>query len=395
MKETVETMSHAPQQQPQQAGEKTIQSLSFTTRIARPSVLITLVIITVLSLALAVFWGTQYSASGPDPKAQSQVVIPVWAQVEERAVSDALSVAGTTKAGETAPISTRTQGEALLVHQAQAPGNVLAPGDFLGFVGADPIFVLNGPLPLYRDMAAGDNGDDVLAFQKALNNAGYSVPETSVVDEATLNALTRLYRKHLTNIPADGIDHVARSNFAVLPAGSHKITAVAAVGTLVNDGNPIATVETSETFAEATVELSQANKLSVGQRITLKSSVGTVPGSIASIGALQNDGAKGAVKTIRFSADDSSKLVPGQSISISGEGDTSKVLAVPLTALRQEAGSSYVLIEKNGSSTASPNAKDPGAKPDNERVNVQVLRTANGYAAISADLKPGTKVLLS
>ncbi|MDO5750808.1 MAG: hypothetical protein Q4P78_06340 [Rothia sp. (in: high G+C Gram-positive bacteria)] len=392
-------MSHAPQatstRETPQAGEKASRALSFTTRIARPSVLITLVIITVLSLALAVFWGTRYSATGPDPKSQAQVVIPVWAQAEERAVSDALAVAGTTKAGETAPIITRTQGEALLVHQAQAPGNILTPGDFLGFVGADPVFVLNGPLPLYRDMAAGDNGDDVLAFQKSLNNAGYSVPESGTVDDATLNALTRLYRKHLTNIPADGIDHVARSNFAVLPAGSHKITAVASVGALVNEGNPIATVETSETFAEATVELSQANKLSVGQRVTLKSSVGTVPGSIASIGALQNDGSKGAVKTIRISADDSTKLVPGQSVSVSGEGDTTKVLAVPMTALRQEAGASYVLIEKNGSSTARPNSKDPGAKPDSERVDVQVLRTANGYAAISGNITPGTKVLLS
>jgi len=52
-----------------------------------------------------------------------------------------------------------------------------AAGAFIGIIGADPVFVLEGPLPLYRDLNLGDNGDDVLAFQKALNSAGYATAQ--------------------------------------------------------------------------------------------------------------------------------------------------------------------------------------------------------------------------
>ena len=75
-------------------------------------------------------------------------MIPVWAKVEERTVSEGLAIAGTTKAGETAPISARTNGEPVLVYQNQKPGNVLKAGDFIRIIGADPVCVLDGPLPL-------------------------------------------------------------------------------------------------------------------------------------------------------------------------------------------------------------------------------------------------------
>ena len=43
--------------------------------------------------------------------------------------------------------------------RTRSPGNVLKAGDFIGIIGADPVFVLEGPLPLYRDLNLGDNGD--------------------------------------------------------------------------------------------------------------------------------------------------------------------------------------------------------------------------------------------
>ena len=107
---------------------------------------------------------------------------------------------------------------------------MLKAGDFIGIIGADPVFVLEGPLPLYRDLNLGDNGDDVLAFQKALNSAGYATAQSGTVTEDTLDAVTRLHRTHLTGVPSDGVTTIARSNYAILPGGSHTVTAVAAVG---------------------------------------------------------------------------------------------------------------------------------------------------------------------
>lgn len=362
----------------------------FSERIARPRVLLLLAILAVGSLMLSFYLGTRYAATGPDPTVQAKTVIPVWAKVEERTVSEGLAIAGTTKAGETAPISARTNGEPVLVYQNQKPGNVLKAGDFIGIIGADPVFVLEGPLPLYRDLNLGDNGDDVLAFQKALNSAGYATAQSGTVTEDTLEAVTRLHRAHLTGVPGEGVTSIARSNYAILPGGSHTVTAVAAVGQLISDGNPIASVETSEPYVESSVELAVANKLKAGDRISLRTSTGSVEGTITSIGELQNDPTKGAAKSVRFNADDPSKLTPGQSASITSKGNTSTTLAVPTTAVRQDSQGTYVLVEKGGSSTST--SKEA---PATERVNVEVLRTAGGYAAINANLSAGQKVLVS
>ena len=362
----------------------------FSERIARPRVLLLLAILAIGSLMLSFYLGTRYAATGPDPAVQAKTVIPVWAKVEERTVSEGLAIAGTTKAGETAPISARTNGEPVLVYQNQKPGNVLKAGDFIGIIGADPVFVLEGPLPLYRDLNLGDNGDDVLAFQKALNSAGYATAQSGTVTEDTLDAVTRLHRAHLTGVPSEGVTSIARSNYAILPGGSHTVTAVAAVGQLISDGNPIASVETSEPYVESSVELAVANKLKAGDRVSLRTSTGSVEGTITSIGELQNDPSKGAAKSVRFSADDPNKLTPGQSASITSKGNTSTTLAVPTTAVRQDSQGTYVLVEKGGSSTST--SKDA---PATERVNVEVLRTAGGYAAINANLSTGQKVLVS
>ena len=67
-----------------------------------------------------------------------------------------------------------------------------------------------GPLPLYRDLNLGDNGDDVLAFQKALNSAGCSTVQSGTVTEDTLDAVTRLHRAHLTGVPSEGVTTIAR-----------------------------------------------------------------------------------------------------------------------------------------------------------------------------------------
>ena len=362
----------------------------FSERIARPRVLLLLAILAIGSLMLSFYLGTRYAATGPDPAVQAKTVIPVWAKVEERTVSEGLAIAGTTKAGETAPISARTNGEPVLVYQNQKPGNVLKAGDFIGIIGADPVFVLDGPLPLYRDLHLGDNGDDVLAFQKALNSAGYATAQSGTVTEDTLDAVTRLHRAHLTGVPSEGVTSIARNNYAILPGGSHTVTAVAAVGQLISDGNPIASVETSEPYVESSVELSVANKVKAGDRVSLRTSTGSVEGTITSIGELQNDPSKGVAKSVRFSADDSCKLTPGQSASITSKGNTSTTLAVPTTAVRQDSQGTYVLVEKGGSSTST--SKDA---PATERVNVEVLRTAGGYAAINANLSTGQKVLVS
>ena len=63
----------------------------FSERIARPRVLLLLAILAIGSLMLSFYLGTRYAATGPDPAVQAKTVIPVWAKVEERTVSEGLA----------------------------------------------------------------------------------------------------------------------------------------------------------------------------------------------------------------------------------------------------------------------------------------------------------------
>ena len=116
------------------------------------------------------------------------------------------------------------------------------------------------------------------------------------------------------------------------------------------------------------MNLAVANKLKVGDRVSLRTSTGSVEGTITSIGELQNDPSKGAAKSVRFSADDPSKLTPGQSASITSKGNTSTTLAVPTTAVRQDSRHPTCWLKR---AEAPPRpARDA---PATERVNVEVL----------------------
>lgn len=100
--------------------------------------------------------------------------VPVYAKVENRIVDDRLAFSGVIKSGPAVPIQIDLEGqEPIVVRQTLQAGEALKWGDLAGVVSGKPYFVLPGPLPLYRDLSLGDEGDDVSALQRALMRVGY------------------------------------------------------------------------------------------------------------------------------------------------------------------------------------------------------------------------------
>ena len=69
------------------------------------------------------------------------------------------------------------------------PGAVLASGEVLGAVDARPVRLLSTTVPIWRDLRAGDRGEDVSALQAELTRLGFEVATSGRVDAATSAAV--------------------------------------------------------------------------------------------------------------------------------------------------------------------------------------------------------------
>ena len=101
-------------------------------------------------------------------------------------------------------------------------GHPLRAGSVLVEISDRPVFVLQGQIPMLRDLRAGDHGADVARFQAALVEAGYGVADTSGAwGPSTSAALTRLYADHGYRPPHLGDDaeavYAAKSELVFVP----------------------------------------------------------------------------------------------------------------------------------------------------------------------------------
>jgi hypothetical protein len=73
----------------------------------------------------------------------------------------------------------------------------LRAGDVAMTVDGRPVFVLQGTIPMHRDLAPGDSGADVLQLERALRGAGLSPgPVDGRYDGATQVAVSAFYQRH-------------------------------------------------------------------------------------------------------------------------------------------------------------------------------------------------------
>lgn len=332
------------------------------------------------SLAFAFIAGVRYAPTGPTPQEQAQARIDIWGQTQIRPVSQALSYSGTAHAGTSTPLTITPPTDTVLVYQIKYPGDPIAPGDLIGIVGGEGIYALEGPLPLYRPLSLGDTGHDVQELQRAIAAVGYRTNTDGVVTETTLAAVTALLRSELTGIPPQGIETINPANFAVLPAGPRTVATAASVGSNISPENPIITLNTSSAYAQFNAPLRDIDTITALESLTITSAAGSTQARIETIGDLQT-GTDGAYRSVRLLPEDPGVLIPEQTLSITTAGDETPMLAVPISAVRQDGSSTYVITQ----------AEDG----NQERLTVTVLRTGQGYAAIEAALTEGQKVLLS
>jgi peptidoglycan hydrolase-like protein with peptidoglycan-binding domain len=81
------------------------------------------------------------------------------------------------------------------ITRAPQSGRTLKEGDVLMEVDGRPVFVLQGPVPMYRSMTPGTSGQDVVQLQRALRRLGFDPGSVSgVYRQGTAGAVSRWYR---------------------------------------------------------------------------------------------------------------------------------------------------------------------------------------------------------
>ncbi|HWL43395.1 MAG TPA: peptidoglycan-binding domain-containing protein [Ilumatobacter sp.] len=85
-------------------------------------------------------------------------------------------------------------GDSAVVTETRPAGTALNEGDLLVEVTGRPVFVLRGDLPMYRRMAVGSEGPDVVQLEEALVRLGYTVDSVDTVfDASTAAAVEQMY----------------------------------------------------------------------------------------------------------------------------------------------------------------------------------------------------------
>lgn len=367
-------------------------------RVARPALIGVFVAVVLLAAGSAFWWGRSIQTPESVAVDASTAVVPVDVAIESRVVAESARLQGEVVAGTTLPVEAvrpRSAARAVVTAVHVEVGQEVGAGMLLAEVSDRPVFVLSMDVPPYRALTAGDKGEDVSRFQNALAEAGLDVVDSGVVDAQTQRGIRDLYDRADAE-PPGGIGpgtSVDLGELVILPGPSAIVASVAPVGTVLSEGSSgagsspasAAPVEpgggTGHTLAElrtapdavrARASVISVEEFKVGTAVTLTGEAGaSATGTVSSIGAFSTDSSSGAGYDVNvtFSQRPDQGFAIGRAVTVATGRTGEQVPAVPLVAVLQEDGKTFV--QPTG---------DPSAPPP-PRIEIGLRAQADGWAS--------------
>ncbi|MET8572306.1 peptidoglycan-binding domain-containing protein [Streptomyces sp. NPDC004783] len=273
---------------------------------------------------------------------------------------------------------------------AAPEGRTLTMGQALYELNDKPVTLLYGPVPMFREMKAGDRGSDVLQLERNLRDLGYGAGlyVDTRYDTGTEAAVKR-WQKSLNR---ETTGRVGRGDVVFQPGPVKVVSADAALADQVGPDTPVLTIASTRPVVRARLDQTDGplTARDTGVEVTLPSGR-TVAGKVAgTVRPEDSADAGGAVAqegiTVEVVLDGGAKAASGEDPTMSAsvkfvsearEG----VLAVPVeavVALRGENGGYGLQIVRGGTSTT---------------VRVETGMTADGLIEVSGpDVREGLKV---
>lgn len=368
---------------------------------ARASVLITVTsVVTALLIAVASvgvlvvigvgnFQATQETDEAP---------VDVIASVDTGSVQKTLSVEVRTTPLSTLDIPSAQFGAGIVTGIAPA---TVDDGGVLLSVSEQPVIVMQGALPAYRNLAEGAEGGDVAQLQEYLRRTGLTIDDKAgVFGPSTAGALFEHYKsRNFAVVTADGAP-AENWRDTGLPLSRYVFVASTPVTVGTDCGRVGQTADSMKCVLNsrgvAVAVASDAEQDLTGLPVTLSTSTGAeIPATIGDLttpvlDASDEEEGTETSDTRRWYVLDG---VPaeaqgdlGETAEVVVESSPEDALRVPSTAIRETAeGTTFILEPGSGSGKGDPDRSRP----------VEVTLCAGGYCAVSGEgIVDGMKVIL-
>jgi hypothetical protein len=336
-------------------------------------------------------------ASGPEEATPAAQEPPAsTGQVERGELSSMVSLDGTLTyraRPDGSPYSAFNQAAGTYT-ELPGDGDEVDCGDVLYRVDDEPVLLLCGRVPAYRDLGVGDEGKDVRQLNRSLHELGYDAVAGSDPGDDAFTWKTQTALKELQHDEGADVTGALAIDDAVFLPASVRIAKV--TGELGGPARPGAQVlhATSDTLVvQVDLDASQQGEVKKGDRalITLPSNKvvkGKVDrlGRVAQAPAGQNADAGDATIPAFIGLDDPERArgldrAPVQ-VEIATEG-VERTLSVPVTAL----------VGRSGGGFAVEVVRD-GARRELVAVKLGLFDTTSGRVEVEGDLDAGERVVV-
>ncbi|MFP3962380.1 peptidoglycan-binding protein [Actinomadura fulvescens] len=236
-----------------------------------------------------------------------------------------------------------------------AVGQVIRQGRVLYRVDGEPVVLLRGAVPVYRDLVRGSEGADVRQLNAALVALGYATEaeiDPDYFGSGTYYALRKLQDK--VGLTETGVLTRGQAFFA--PENELRITKITAVrGGAAARGAVILRASSTRRQITISMHAGRQGEVAVGDKVTISLPSGrNTPGVVSSVGRVATKGDKSTTVDVRIrpSKPRETGMLDQAPVEVAIVTDTAKdVLSVPVNALLARAGGGYA-VEVVGSDGA-------------------------------------------
>ncbi|MFI8450428.1 peptidoglycan-binding protein [Streptomyces erythrochromogenes] len=324
---------------------------------------------------------------------------PATAPVQRGDLSSGLRIEGTLGYAQERKLNA---GGAGVLTWVAGEGSAVERDGKLYEVNGRPVRLLYGATPMYRQLKAGDKGEDVKQLKRNLLALGYGTgldPEDPLFTAGTTTAVKRWQKAH----KAAETGEVGKEDVAFASGPQRVRGKDAAVGDEAAPGKPVLTVTGTERIVRFRLDAAKASAAKAGEPVTVRLPGGaSATGKIDSVGAPAPDGGgsgsggpgaggggggsgggdKKAEVEVVVTLDKPAEITaPDQSpVTVALTGETRKgVLSVPVNALLALAGGGFgVQVVEDGRA---------------REVRVELGMFGNGRVEVTGDaLKEGMQV---
>lgn len=331
-----------------------------------------------VAAALVLAGGEESTAAAPAAPAAAT------ATVERRDLVTTEELSGELGFGDPSEVAAASSG---VVTSVPEDGTTVEAGGTLFEVDAEPVVLLTGTVPAYRELDEDTSGTDVKQLETALRALGHGDDVTVDTDftDATADAVEE-WEEDLGRDDPDGVVQLGEVRFG--PGAVRVADVVADVGSQVQAGSTVVRVTGTDKVVVAALDADRAGDLAAGTAARVELPGGTeTTGTVASVGTEVEENAEDpeADPTVEVTVtlDDAAAAADVDTGEVTVTIERSRVedvLAVPVTALLALAGGGYAL-EVSGAGAG-------------ELVAVRIGTVADGWVEVEG-VEEGTAVVVA